>query len=154
MRSTRRLELAGRFKPSDALSELTRLADFVHGRLPASGARVEGRRRKLRLEQRPHPIVTAHDCMARTGAFLLEAMHDVPEPAALGPLRIRTRRVVEFDAAQEGVQIDLFLRDHSEGLDPRHEAGLARLVRSHPSEIIDVPPGDVPEDPLCGVVEA
>src|SRR3989442_1302108 len=84
---------------------------------------------------------------------LPEAMRDVPEPAALGPLRIRTRRVVEFDAAQEGVQIDLFLRDHSEGLDPRHEAGLARLVRAHASELLDVPAGDVHEDRLGRVVE-
>src|SRR2546426_8299533 len=127
MGSARRSELAGRFQPSDALSELTRLADLVHGRLSAARACIEGRGRKLRLEQRPQPIVAAHDRMARTGAFLLEAMHDVPEPAALGPLRVRTRRIVEFDAAQEGVQINLFLRDHAEGLDPRHETGLARL---------------------------
>src|SRR5207245_10323983 len=91
--------------------------------------------------------------MARPGALLLEAMHDVPEPPALGPLRVRTRRIVEFDAAQEGVQIDLFLRDHAERLDPRHETGLSRFVRSHPGEFLDVPAGDVHEGRLRGVVE-
>src|SRR3989442_640693 len=91
--------------------------------------------------------------MARPGTLVLEAMHDVPEPPALGPLRVRTRCIVEFDAAQEGVQVDLFLRDHPEGLDPRHETGLSRLVRSHPGEFLDVPAGDVHEDRLRGVVE-
>src|SRR2546426_4163105 len=153
MGSARRSELAGRFQPSDALSELTRLADFVHRRLSAARAGVEGRGRKLGLEQRPHPIVAADDRVPRPGALLLEAMHDVPESPALSPLRVRTRRIVEFDAAQEGVQVDLFLRDNAEGLDPRHETGLSSLVRSHPREFLDVPAGDVHEDRLRGVVE-
>src|SRR3989442_231186 len=80
-------------------------------------------------------------------------MHDVPEPAALGPLRVRTRRIVEFDSAKEAVQVDLLLRDHAERLDPRHETGLSRLVRSHPGEFLDVPAGDVHEDRLRGVIE-
>src|SRR2546422_7666045 len=134
MGSARRSELAGRFQPSDALSELTRLADFVHRRLSAARAGVEGRRRKLGLEQRPYPIVAADDCMARPGALLLEAMHDVPESPALGPLRVRTRRIVEFDSGQEGVQVDLLLRDHADGLVSRHETGLSRIVRSHSGE--------------------
>src|SRR6266705_4028816 len=142
MGSARGPELAGCFQPSDSLSELTRLADFVHRGLAAARARVEGRGRKLGLEQRSHPIVAADDRMACPGALLLEAMHDVPEPPALGPLRVRTCRIVEFDAAQERVQVDLFLRDHAEGLDPRHETGLSRLVRSHPGEFLDVPAGD------------
>src|SRR5881296_1094042 len=153
MGSARRSELAGRFQPSDALSELTRLADFVHRRLSAARAGVEGRGRKLGLEQRSHPIVAADDRVARPGALLLETMHDVPEPAALGSLRVRARRIVEFDAPQERVQVDLFLRDHAEGLDPRHETGLSSLVRSHPREFLDVPAGDVHEDRLRGVVE-
>src|SRR3989475_13181345 len=127
MGSARRSELAGRFQPSDALSELTRLADFVHRRLSAARAGVEGRGRKLGLKPRPHPIVAADDRMACPGALLLETMHDVPESPALGSLRVRARRIVEFDAPQERVQVDLFLRDHAEGLDPRHKTGLSRL---------------------------
>src|SRR5437879_11726445 len=91
--------------------------------------------------------------MSRAGALLLEAMHDVPESAALGPLRVRTRRIVEFDAAQEGVQIDLFLRDHAERLDPRHETGLSRFIRSHPGEFLDVPAGAGHQDRCGAVVE-
>src|SRR2546427_122653 len=79
MGSARRSELAGRFQPSDALSELTRLADFVHRRLSAARAGVEGRGRKLGLEQRPHSIVAADDRVPCPGALLLEAMHDVPQ---------------------------------------------------------------------------
>ena len=153
MGSARRSELAGRFQPSDALSELTRLADFVHRRLSAARAGVEGRGRKLGLEQRPHPIVAADDRVPCPGALLLETMHDVPESPALGSLRVRARRIVEFDAPQERVQVDLFLRDHAERLDPRHETGLSSLVRSHPREFLDVPAGDVHEDRLRGVVE-
>src|SRR5437879_8013878 len=91
--------------------------------------------------------------MARAGAFLLGAMQDIPESAALSPLRVRARRIVELDAAQECVQIDLFFWNHAERLDPGDEARLARLVRSHPGELLDVPAGDVHEDRLRRVVE-
>src|SRR5712692_3003098 len=91
--------------------------------------------------------------MAGAGAFLLEAVYDVPESAALSPLRVRTRRIVEFDAAEEGIQVDLFLRNHAERLDPRHESRLARLMRTHPGELLDVPSSDVHEDRLRRVVE-
>src|SRR5713101_8257540 len=91
--------------------------------------------------------------MAGAGAFLLEAVYDVPESAALSPLRVRTRRIVEFDAAEEGIQVDLFLRNHAERLDPRHESRLARLMRTHPGELLDVPASDVHEDRLRRIVE-
>src|SRR5207247_4010765 len=80
-------------------------------------------------------------------------MHDVSEATALGPLRIRARRIVEFDAPQERIEIDLLLRDRPEGLDPRHEPGLTRLVRSHPRELLDVPARDVHVARLGRVVE-
>src|SRR5256712_8399341 len=91
--------------------------------------------------------------MARAGAFLLEAVYDVPESAALSPLRVRTRRIVNLDAAQEAVQVALLLRDHAERLHPGDESRLARFVRSHPGELLDVPAGNVHEDRLRGVVE-
>src|SRR5438876_1135342 len=76
----------------------------------------------------------------------------LPE-AVRSPLRVRARRIVELDAAQECVQIDLFFWNHAERLDPGDESGLPRLVRSHPGELLDVPAGDVHEDRLRRVVE-
>src|SRR2546423_842632 len=67
--------------------------------------------------------------------------------------RVGTRGVVELDAAQQGVQIDFFLRDHPKGLDSRHEAGLATLMGTESRELLDVSSGDIHEDRLGGVVE-
>src|SRR5437867_2143648 len=151
--SAGRLERTGRLQPGNPFPKFARFANHVHGRLAAPRAGVQRRGRILPLEERPHLVVSAQDRVARAGAVLLEAMDDVSETTALGPLRVRARRIVEFDAPQEGIQIDLFLRNYPEGLDPRHEPGLSGLVRSHPRELLDVPARDVHQDRLRRVVE-
>src|SRR5207249_10634720 len=88
-----------------------RFANHIHGRLAAPRACVQRRGRILRLEERSHLVVSAQYRMARAGAVLLEAMDDVPETTALGALRIRARRIVELDAPQERIEIDLLLRE-------------------------------------------
>ena len=137
----------------EPLPELASLAEFVDGRLAATGTRSEFRGRPRGLDHGPQLVVAANDRVAGPGALRLQAVHDVLEPAALGPRRVRAFRVVERDLAEVRVEVDFEFRDHPERLEPRDEAGLNVLVRAEAREALDVPPRDIHEDRLGRVVE-
>ena len=134
-------------------AQLAGFADVVHGGLAAPRARMELCGRVRCLEHRAHLVVSAHDRVACARALLFQKMEDVTEPPALGLGSVRARCVVELDPAKERVQVHLFLRDHPERLDPRDEAGLARLMRTESGELLDVASRDVHENRLRGVIE-